>query len=88
MQAPSSQAVVLSLCQIPKVIAHFSYFDSLTPTRGPIFGIGVPTSSSAAMVESLRGLIVEACFGGRELLKSDFSSLCTRIMLDFDACYA
>ena len=23
---------------------------------GPIFGIGVPTSSSAAMVESLRGL--------------------------------
>ena len=30
-------------------------FDSLTPTIGPIFGIDVPTSSSVAIVASIRG---------------------------------
>jgi len=48
--------VVLSLCQNPEGYRALFVRLTLTPTIGPIFGIGVPTPSSAAMVESLRGL--------------------------------
>ena len=64
----------LACSSIDSIEGEFELRPALSPTEG-------------GHRERVMG-VSAACFGGVVVFSFDIFSLCTRIMLDFDACYA